>query len=156
MITKVEQTSVDVNFYEVMHIDSSTPRNQPCKPTVSAKTAVPLGVGDIVEPADNHSGYFIRKHYNYKRYKPAIVLSADMISGEDINKSYKLICAFSKEFGDIRLTLKTNNPFFYTKSGDEIIVYQTIENGKAEYEIATNNTADNLRAKFLQQIQKQK
>ena len=112
-----------------------------------------VDVGDIVEHVDKD--YVIKRYYGCE---PAIVTGANIINGEDISKSYKLVCAFSKEFGDIRMSLKTSSPFFYTERGDEIMVckYNDI-NRNPVYKIITNKSVDEMRAKFLQQeIQKQK
>ena len=140
MITGVVSTE-PVRVYDALSIDSED-INRPYAyaPVISPKKDK-LSVGDTVEYVD---GDYVRNRY-YDCY-PAIVLSADMINGEDISKSYKLVCAFSKEFGDIRFSLKTNSPFFYTNRGDELMVRR----GEKRYEIATNTTADALRAAFLQ------
>ena len=137
--------------YMAVEIDA-TPSNRHALSLVFAPKRDKVDVGDIVvESVDKD--YVIKRYYGCES---AIVTSANMINGEDISKSYKLICAFSKEFGDIRMSLKTSSPFFYTERGDEILVkkYNDVDRNPL-YKIVTNKTVDGMRAKFLQQ-QKQK
>ena len=139
--------------YMAVEIDVNYARNR-AFPWVIAPKQGKWAAGDIVERA-NDNDYVIKQYHDCE---PAIVTSANMINGEDINKSYKLVRAFCKEYGDIRLTLRTNNPFFYTERGDEIMIrrYDGFE-GISTYKIATNKTVDKMRAEFLQrQQQKQK
>ena len=152
IITKIGKTSSGTDVCDVVKIDAEKYNAKDSKLTLLASHKLKLGIGSIVD-RDGIEARVSQKHHNCE---PAVVLSADMISGEDINKSYKLVCAFSENYGDFRITLKTKNPFFYTKVGDEIVVYKEFENQEIQYKIATNKTADALRAKFLQQKQKQK
>jgi len=142
-----------LNVCDIIQIDTGNFKNVAQTATRAVPKPLNLDVGSVIERLDDKV-WGIKK-CEYVDCKPAIVLSTDMISGEDISRSYKLVCAFSKEFGDIRLKLKTKSPFFYTKSGDEIMVSRTVENNEPRYEIATNKTVDEMRAKFLQN-QKQK
>lgn len=154
IITRVTKTSDDDRVYTGLRIDSSYTNQRYVykpgyvyKPEMMTKTGK-FSVGDVLEYVD---GNYVHNKY-YDCY-PAIVLSTDMINGEDISKSYKLVYVFSKEFGDIRISLTTTSPFFYTKRGDELMLRKNENDNKIE--IATNKTVDEMRAKFLQN-QKQK
>lgn len=94
--------------------------------------------GDII--SKSHGCYKVE--YNHRVCKPAIV------TGTDIIDSRKEVCAFSVQYGDVRISLNKDSPFFYTKRGDNLLIYKVKD--KKEYEIITNETVDKMRADFVQ------